>query len=312
MGRLRMGYEVVALEPHLETWFPGQTIGPVRHALVGLGIDDVEDQRYSRARLQTTGVTSLIDRGPVAELKMPTDQRMWEGKEFGLRVSDQCSYEWNQDDMSVHVGFEAQMSGMDGSSVQGGETTDVEAGSGDDRVRAGRGEGTVGGGRGADVLIGGRGFDFMAGGRGPDVLRGGPRLDDLGGNAGNDRLQGGRGDDSLEGGRGNDRIKGGRGGGDRIFLGFYRASIVDLAAGTATGQGSDTLSGVEGLVGSRYRDVLAGNRRANELFGFRGDDSLFGRGGDDLLDGEGGDDSAHGGRGEDACPNSEAVTRCES
>jgi Ca2+-binding RTX toxin-like protein len=122
----------------------------------------------------------------------------------------------------------------------------------------------------------------------------------------------GRGDDELEGGSGNDRLTGGRGRSDRIFYGFTRNALaINLAQGTATGQGMDSLRGVEDVVGSQHDDDLVGNWRSNQLAGFDGDDFLSGRKADDILAGGGGDDTARGGRGTDRCIGVEDAQGCE-
>jgi serralysin len=56
------------------------------------------------------------------------------------------------------------------------------------------------------------------------------------------------------------------------------------------GAGSDTLSGIENLTGSAFRDVLTGNASANTLIGGGGNDVLTGGAGTDVLLGEDGDD----------------------
>src|SRR5688572_31858151 len=43
------------------------------------------------------------------------------------------------------------------------------------------------------------------------------------------------------------------------------AMAVDLAAGTATGEGTDTLTEIENVVGSNHDDVLRGNEAPNTL-----------------------------------------------
>jgi hypothetical protein len=74
-----------------------------------------------------------------------------------------------------------------------------------------------------------------------------------------------------------------------------------LLAGTATGDGSDTLTGFEKLVGSRFNDTLTGDSFANSIIGGDGNDKGFGRNGDDFLDGGAGTDSMTGGLGTDTC-----------
>ena len=69
------------------------------------------------------------------------------------------------------------------------------------------------------------------------------------------------------------------------------AVIVDLAAGTATGDGDDTLIAVENVTGSAFDDVLHGDAGPNGLSGGDGNDALVGMAGDDTLAGQGGVDS---------------------
>ena len=63
-----------------------------------------------------------------------------------------------------------------------------------------------------------------------------------------------------------------------------RAVTVSLAAGTATGQGSDTLTDIENITGSAYADTLTGDGNANVLSGGAGGDALDGGAGADTAD----------------------------
>ena len=49
---------------------------------------------------------------------------------------------------------------------------------------------------------------------------------------------------------------------------------VDLLAGTATGDGSDTLTNIGNVVGSSHDDTIAGDDRANDLQGGLGTDTV--------------------------------------
>src|SRR6266508_2513249 len=70
---------------------------------------------------------------------------------------------------------------------------------------------------------------------------------------------------------------GGTGIGDMAsFFGAPGPMTVDLTAGNATGDGSDTLSGVEDIDGSRFDDVITGSAGSNFLFGETGNDTLSG------------------------------------
>ncbi len=59
------------------------------------------------------------------------------------------------------------------------------------------------------------------------------------------------------------------------------ASTIAQATG---GSGSDTLSGIENLIGSAYADSLTGSGGNNVLIGGAGKDTLKGNGGNDIFD----------------------------
>jgi Ca2+-binding RTX toxin-like protein len=119
--------------------------------------------------------------------------------------------------------------------------------------------------------------------KGDDLVEGTPGDDILCGVGGNDSLRGGAGDDLLIGGPGTDVA-------DHSTA--TSGVTVDIAAGTAVGQGVDTMTSVEGATGSASADVLAGDDGNNRLTGGAGDDRLVGREGNDTLDGGDGGDIA--------------------
>ena len=173
---------------------------------------------------------------------------------------------------------------------------------------------------GVEVVIGGSFDDTLIGGGEECCVDGQPRLigEELYGMGGNDLLIGGDGDnclvgdpvkgfgsceyaaatsapggdDELRGGGGNDFLRGGLGD-DRYFgdLGedtvtFFSAPApvtVDLGTGVASGEGSDTIEGVENVLGSLFDDTLTGDENANLLVGDEGSDTVRGAGGDDTL-----------------------------
>jgi Ca2+-binding RTX toxin-like protein len=142
-----------------------------------------------------------------------------------------------------------------------------------------------------DVLCGKGGDDVLIGKGGDDVLKAGPGADIVSGKSGNDTLAGGPGDDSLSGGKGNDNYDGQDGVDVAAFADLPGPVAVDLAAGTASGDGEDALSGVENVIGTSFADSLTGDAADNELSGGDGDDTLLGGAGDDTLRGQGGVDS---------------------
>ncbi|GAA6187460.1 Hint domain-containing protein [Litorivita sp. NS0012-18] len=192
----------------------------------------------------------------------------------------------------------------------------VDAGTGNDTVDGGTGDDTIAGGDGDDSLDGGAGFDSITGGIGNDTLNGGDDDDTLYGGDGDDLIDGGAGDDYHHGGAGDDTFMGSEGadtfngdtGMDFVDYSLSDAAVnVDLTANTfsggyATGDVNET--GVDGLIGSDFGDVLTGYDvmgadYTNHIYGGGGDDTIDGRGSDDLLYGEDGNDSILGGTGND-------------
>ncbi|WP_454714941.1 hypothetical protein [Caulobacter segnis] len=155
------------------------------------------------------------------------------------------------------------------------------------------------GGAGSDTLIS---IENITGSAFDDKLTGDGGANLLSGGAGNDTLLGGGGDDTLRGGAGDDVVDGGVGYDYADYNDAKSAVTVSLAvAGSQAtgGAGLDTLSNIEGLVGSSFGDVLTGDGGANKLFGGYGNDTLRGGAGDDILDGGDGDDVLEGGDGFD-------------
>ena len=184
-----------------------------------------------------------------------------------------------------------------------------------DGVGTSRGE-TIVGSDVANLIDGQAGNDVLDGARGADTIYGGTGNDELIGGDGNDTLYGGTGDDTLssdgnfnykgsnvlEGGDGNDTLIGGPAFDalDMASYGFATGSVVvNLAAGTATGQGTDTLYAVESALGSGFADTMVGSNAGNTLIGNGGDDTLDGAAGSDTLYGGGGNDVLYGGLGND-------------
>jgi Ca2+-binding RTX toxin-like protein len=148
---------------------------------------------------------------------------------------------------------------------------------------------TLAGDAGNDTISGGGGrFGGLEGGEGDDVIAGGSQADWIAGGPGNDTIGGGGGYDQIEPGPGSDVVDGGAGD-DSILFRFWGPGVsVDLRAGTASGQGTDTLLGLEIVYGTTNADRLVGNAEDNFLNGFNGSDILIGgRGDDGLYGGEG-------------------------
>lgn len=154
------------------------------------------------------------------------------------------------------------------------------------------GNDTLIGGAGADVLDGGSGtdtasyatsgasvaVDLAAGGgmvgdaagdtlTGIENLTGGNGADTLLGDGGANRIDGGTGNDTLQGRGGNDSLVGGSGTDTAVYLGSVRDYVATksgttwtIAAPAATGEGTDTLTGMEY---AQFSDMLVHLDRNN-------------------------------------------------
>jgi len=179
---------------------------------------------------------------------------------------------------------------------------------------------------GDDVILGTYAQDQIDGGAGNDTICGLGNGDTLVGGPGDDRLFGGLDDyyvpddgyfgDTLVPGPGNDHVDLGDDPAsatvdivdrparyDRVVYEDAPGPVsVDLSAGTATGEGTDTIvvpafSG--GIVGSAYDDVLPGTDGQDRIDGGAGDDRILALSGDDELEPGKGDDVVRGGDGDD-------------
>jgi len=198
-------------------------------------------------------------------------------------------------------------------------------GAGNDTLKGGRGDDLLEGGTGADTLIGGLGNDTAtyvnsaaavsvdlsnsannAGGDAAgDVLSG---VENLIGSTNDDTLTGDANNNTFDGGRGNDTITGG-GGSDTVTYATSQLGIsdisqtgvfVNLITGTAqlqvtdknsvTTTFTDTLTGINNVIGTAFDDAIIGNDNGDRLTGGFGDDALQGGAGNDTLSGDAGND----------------------
>lgn len=245
---------------------------------------------------------------------------------LGVDGSDTLLGEAGDDTVEAGNGNDLVFGGIGNDILVGEDTIVVPGGSGstpgDDTLDGGDGDDTLDGGAGDDSLIGGDGFDRadfanapgavtvdlgagQASGDGTDTLLGieavlgGGQDDLLVGDAVDNLLLGIEGDDTLSGGAGDDTLDGGFNSDTADFSGSGSEVDVDLAAGTASGQGNDTLISIENVIGTTGDDTLSGDAAANRLEGTAAQDILTGGGGDDTLLGGDGDDTLSGGDGND-------------
>lgn len=210
----------------------------------------------------------------------------------------------------------ARVMGAGRATVHGGDGNDVisstsvtapggislNGGSGLDRLRTSVGPAGLSGGSGNDILRGGPGGDYLAGDEGADqLLAGGEGKDVVVGGPGDDRVTaGGAITDSVRLGRGDDVLTG-----SNAHLQYnygateFDAVVVNLALGRATGQGTDRVSGVVAVSGSRSDDRLLGSYRDERFIGAAGNDTIEAGGGADAIFPQGGHDTVLAGPGAD-------------
>ena len=133
-----------------------------------------------------------------------------------------------------------------------------------------------------DTLTGTAAANTLNGQAGHDLLKG------LGGA---DTLNGGDGGDFLEGGAGNDKLNGNAGIDIANYADLATAVTVDLRGDAAAdkdtakrGTETDTLTGIEGAIGSQRQRPLLGRQRRQLVPGRRRQGHLHRRGGRDLYD----------------------------
>jgi Ca2+-binding RTX toxin-like protein len=156
---------------------------------------------------------------------------------------------------------------------------------------------------GVEDAIGGSADDQLYGDDGPNHFQGFAGSDTLVGALGNDILDGGVGPDAdqMFPGGGQDEAIGEAGGFDSIrYSDAPNGVTVSLLTGTATGDGTDTLTGdFIAVSGSAFDDELTGDETVNLVEGLGGSDNLRGDAGNDLVVGGAGNDVVGGGLGND-------------
>lgn len=166
-------------------------------------------------------------------------------------------------------------------------TFEMKGGAGNDRLTSRGGARELDGGDGTDIAIfetahdlnidlssgpstsniGGifvsiKDIEGIATGSGTNTVKGGD---------GDNRFEGGSGDDTFTGGLGNNYISGGDGFDTVVFEGSanLRVNLANTTA-QATGVGTDTLIGIEGIKGGDGFDILTGNEENNVIDGGNG------------------------------------------
>ena len=146
----------------------------------------------------------------------------------------------------------------------------------DNKIAGAAGDDQIYGGAGSDTLWGGDGNDQIDGGSGNDVIYDG---------AGNDTVTAGDGDDIIYAGSGLDKYVGGSGFDTLDYSGATGPVSVDASSKTIIGYTSDTMDGIEKVIGTSFDDVFKGGKSSNFFDGGAGNDTFRGMGGADTFTG---------------------------
>jgi Ca2+-binding RTX toxin-like protein len=154
---------------------------------------------------------------------------------------------------------------------------------------------SIEGGNDDDTLIGNGGNDIIFGEAGNDLIFGNNDNDSIDGGTENDTLYGGSGNDTLFGGAGNDTLNGENNIDTVDYSNASFAVDVDLTRVGAPhaikiANGTDSLIGIENIIGSPNSDTIIGNDMDNEIVGGTGNDTISGGQGMDTLTGGSGPD----------------------
>ncbi len=212
--------------------------------------------------------------------------------------SDTCDYSGRSNAVNVSLdGVDNDGEAGEGDNCGGlfvGDVPSRAAGGGDEgNPQSGQNVENINGGSGADQLVGNAAGNLINGNEGNDALTGGGSTDTLNGGGGDDWLSGGDGNDALNGGEGTDT-------GDYSGAGAGGVGVtVNLTSGAASGDGNDTLSGLENANGSSFADNMRGDAGPNLLNGKGGPDAIQGSGDADTINGGAADDEISGGAGDD-------------
>lgn len=216
----------------------------------------------------------------------------------GLGGNDVINGRGGDDLMCGDAGNDRFVAGDGSDSLDGGAGSDTITFAGLDNVAyvdlgSGGGPGST---NTVEIL---RSIENVIGSDNDDVFSGRPGANSIQGGAGDDLFifhPSDSGDDSWDAGTGTDRAD---------YLRAAGGVAVDLAAGSATvegtGTGTDTIAGFEDVTGSFFADQITGDDGPNELDGSSGwaPDVISGAGGNDLITGSYGAVTLDGGAGDD-------------
>lgn len=274
-----------------------------------------------------------VDKGPVSDdltgdpIEVITKTGGGDDEYEGDETDEQIDGQGGDDTIDGAGGDDEIDGGFGDDTISGGEGNDtIDGGAENDVVSGGEGADNLDGGSGTDTLdysssnsgvtinfnlgVGAGGeaegdqftnFEGVIGSSFNDNFNGSSNNESFYGAAGDDTILGLAGDDLLDGGAGADNLDGGDGLDSASYAASPEAVMVDLINQMASGgfAAGDTLTSIEGVVGSDFADTIIGNDGDNILRGGDGNDVIFGGDGNDIIEGGDGIDNLDGGAGVD-------------
>jgi hypothetical protein len=108
VGRLRSNLDIVVLDATLDEWFPGQSFGAGRWAIVGLGIASVPEDAYDRIRFQITDSDLWFGVPPLDRVTWPARDSPATEKTFSASLNPSAHQVWEDidDGITIDCGYE--------------------------------------------------------------------------------------------------------------------------------------------------------------------------------------------------------------
>ena len=111
-GWLWSGQDVITRDVHIETVIPEMTIAIGRYSLVGLNLNDVDDDAYEEVVFQATGLDLLLGRAPLKSVRWPPDGADHLDGEFAATGDPQSTQKWELDGTTITCSYWAQQSSV--------------------------------------------------------------------------------------------------------------------------------------------------------------------------------------------------------
>jgi ApeA N-terminal domain 1 len=109
VGRLRTNHDVVLSDVGLHLWLPGRLTGGAAHAIIGLGVDQVADDRYDRVDIQISGLDEFFGTVPLRDWQWPKLPE--EEQRYSVTVNPDAFFKWDEecDGVEIECGYDRSL-----------------------------------------------------------------------------------------------------------------------------------------------------------------------------------------------------------